>query len=57
MKNIFLKIHNKFSLCSNVKCSFVYVTFVSRVFAPKHLLIVFMPDLCVNFIQKVTLLL
>jgi len=26
------------------KCSFVYVTFVSRFFAPKHFLIVFMPD-------------
>jgi len=39
------------------ECSFVYVTFVSRFFASKHLLIVFMPDLCVNFIQKVPLLL
>jgi len=41
---------------SNVR-SFVCVTFVSRIFAPKHSLIVFMPDLCVNFIQNVTLLL
>jgi len=39
------------------ECSFVYVTFVSRFFVPKHSLIVFMPDLCANFIQKVTLLL
>jgi len=39
------------------KCLFVYVTFISRVFAPKHSLIVFIPDLCANFIQKVTLLL
>jgi len=38
---------------TNVKtfeCSFVYITFVSRIFAPKHSLIVFMPDLCANFI-------
>jgi len=39
------------------ECSFVYVTFVSRFFALKHLLIVFMPNLCANFIQKVPLLL
>jgi len=37
------------------ECSFVYVTLVSRVFTPKHSLIVFMPDFCANFIQKVTL--
>jgi len=36
---------------------FICVTFISRIFASKHLLIVFMPDLCANFIQKVTLLL
>ena len=40
-----------------LKCSFVYATFVSRVFVPKHSLIVFMPDLCANFIQKATILL
>jgi len=39
------------------ECLFVYVTFISRIFAPKHSLIVFMPDLFANFIQKVTLLL
>jgi len=32
--------------------SFIYVTFVSRFFAPKHLLIVLMPDLCANFVQS-----
>jgi len=32
---------------------FIYVIFVSRFFASKHSLIVFMPDLCANFIQKV----
>jgi len=31
------------------ECLFVYVTFVSRFFATKHSLIVFMPDLCPNF--------
>jgi len=39
------------------ECLFIYVTFVSRYFASKHSLIVFMPDLCANFIQKVPLLL
>jgi len=38
-------------------CSFTYVTFVSRIFAPKHLLIVLMSDSCTNFTQNVTLLL
>jgi len=37
--------------------TFIYVTFISRFFAIKHSLIVFMPDLCTNFIQKVILLL
>jgi len=32
-------------------------SFFSRFFALKHLLIVFMPDLCANFIQKAILLL
>jgi len=34
----------------------VCVTFISKTFAPKHLLIV-LSDLYANFIQKVTLLL
>jgi len=36
------------------KCSFVCVIFISRIFAPKHSLIVFMPDLCAKFTQKDT---
>jgi len=39
------------------ECLFVYATFVVIFFASKHSLIVFMPDLCANFIQKVPLLL
>jgi len=39
---------------SNVRM-FAYVTFVSRFFTTKHSSIILMPDLCANFIQKVTL--
>jgi len=38
------------------ECLFIYVTFISKIFAPEHSLIVFIPDLCANFMQKCTLL-